>query len=202
MHTRPPNTDYWLTTLLWNDDVKKYFTNIEREIAWRTVQNAYKWTSWMEDNGYKLANGETSKCCFCLREKESIAHVLIGCNIIKEIMINLNTNINNLTTKNFTLDDNIIQFNKTPSNQTQIEWLIPLKAVNIAKNHILEWHKYFYASNSHVTNQSEWVDRRSEEMAEDLETFTENLRMHPKSTNELLSKISLRHIPRRPSYEE
>ena len=174
MCSRPPeNNDTWALALLTKENVKHFFSNREREIAWRTKQNAYKWKSWLYQHGSSV----NPNCMFCEQHNaDNIDHVLSNCPVTTEIWNNCSRLLGTHTTQNFTIDQDLIKFNLVNSDENQLEWLIPIKMINIIKLKLISWQKILTCSNRCLENRAEWIQKITSETHEDLETFIVNLK--------------------------
>ena len=186
--TRPPeNNSTWSLALLENDNIKMYFSNREREISWRTKQNAYKWNSWMYQHGRNI----NSNCVLCdEHNSDNIEHLLINCPVTTEIWSHCGRLLSMYTTKYFNVDEELIKYNLTDEEENQLEWLTPLKLINIMKVKLLAWRKFLSASNNTLENRSDWIQKMLSETQEDFETFIENFKEN--HSEEIQDKIHLR----------
>ena len=172
----------WAEILLQEDGVKTYFTNFEREITWRTVNDAYKWRKFIHrhDTLYSFIPGyntiTSQQCIICNSGEDTIRHLLTECQIIKQIWIKANNVINSITTHNFILNNQIITKNATPENENQEDWLIPLKMVNIIKANLIIWHHNLDTARKQMRNKDSWIDNIIKQAEEDLLIFIKNLR--------------------------
>ena len=92
----------------------------------------------------------------------------------------------------FIIDEDLVKYNLTNIEDDQMEWLLPIKMVNIVKIKLIAWRRTLTASNRVLENRSNWIERMATEVQEDLETFTEKLK--DKYPNEIQEKIHLRRI--------
>ena len=171
----------WSEILLQEDSVKAFFSNTEREIAWRTRNNAYKWRKFINqyDTIYSFIPGfntiPSQHCLICNSGEDTIDHLLIECQITKQIWINANTTINKFTSRNFILNHNIITSNTPPTDENQEDWLIPIKMVNIIKTNLIYWHQNLNASRMTMENKNSWIETFSKQAEEDLLSFVRYL---------------------------
>ena len=171
----------WSEILLQEDDIRLFFSNTEREIAWRTVENAYKWRKYMHrhDTLYSYIPGyntiTSQHCILCNTGEDTINHLLTQCQITKQIWIKANTYINTLTTRNFILDENLIKSNIPPNDESQEDWIIPLKMVNIIKSKLISWHQNISTGRTTMQNKNRWVDIFAKQAEQDLFEFVTNV---------------------------
>ncbi len=176
-------TDLWERRTLKSRPTKHFFSNIEREIAWRTLNGAYKWTTFLE-----TINNETSFCFLCnQRGRDTAEHLFSECTITREIWIGVNNYVNSICTRAFPFDPRLIKENIPPQEESQESWLIPLKATNITKAILLNHRQRQYMSGNPVADTRDWAARTTAEITEDLDIFLRNLK---NNTNEI-SKYSL-----------
>jgi len=149
--------------LLRRSKVKKFFTNHEREIAWRAANDAYKWGSWKLRHGYDPSIGENLLCRFCKRHEDSFNHVFDQCSIIKEVLIETNSIVNEMCQDHHIFNLELVLFNDV-GNESQFQKLIPLKAANIVKTSIIQWHTKLYANSGGITDPALWVRNITDEI--------------------------------------
>ena len=198
LNPRISSESIWLKTLLLEPSIKFFFTNREREIAWRTKANAYKWSSWMFSTQSSSLHASfipghlTSRapCFFCCSGEDTIEHVLTMCSVTREIWQSMTAILNSLTTKRFVLDDNMIKFNLISNDEFQEPWLIPLKAINIVKSNILFWRNTLAISQKFLVNRNQWIVSIIEEAHEDLKIFIEKI--IDQNNSQQIQKFSLK----------
>ena len=190
MFTRPPeNNKTWSLALLREKSLKKFFSNREREIAWRTKQQAYKWNAWMAQNGRQISGS----CVLCNQSRDdTIDHLLLRCPIVREIWININSMVRSLTTKNFIIDADLIKYNLVEEGENQLDWLIPIKTVNVAKVKLITWHDILSTSNKTLEDANNWIEKMVDKTKEDSVSFIEDLKENYFTTEEQQDRIYLR----------
>ena len=124
-------TTDWKKIQLKEKQTAKYFTNWEREITYRTCQNAYKCHHWMQQNlGSKI--GIDRRCNFCKAGNDTIQHLITDCTIIKQIWEKTHKKLEEITkTKTTFFTNNEILFNEYQQGNNTIT---RLKIINITKN--------------------------------------------------------------------
>ena len=167
----------WAEVLLQDDTICHFFVNAEREIAWRTVNDAYKWRKFRNrhDSLYSYIPGynviASQQCIICNRGEDTIQHLLTQCQVVKQIWIKANKIINKLITHRIILDDDIITRNITPSGDARATWLVPLKMVNIIKSNLISCHENFSTAKSTLGVLDAFINKIVSEAEEDLHTF-------------------------------
>ena len=192
LNLRTSTQNTWFKILLFDPNVKPFFSNREREISWRTKVNAFKWTSFIETRENLapsplhliLQQPRSTPCFFCNTGEDTIHHLLIECDLVREIWISINNTINEKTTRRFLLDDSLIKYNMVPANENQESWLIPLKAVNIIKSNLLFWRKNLYLNDKRVEERDAWIQTILDQAITDLNLFLRTL-MKNRTRNQL-----------------
>ena len=156
-------------------------------MSWRTKQEAYKWNSWLHHHG----SDANPNCSLCdNHDADEVEHLLVSCTISRRILDNCASILRRLTTKIFPLDDDLIKYNLVDITEEQLEWLIPLKLVNIAKLKLLKWRWTLKASNRTLDNTTDWIETLTTELEDDLLIFIENIKDN--YNEEFQQKIHLR----------
>ena len=179
--------DLWETALLRKPQVKRFFSNREREITWRTVQNAYKWNAWMAQRNIP----SNPNCCFCnFQNGDDINHLLLQCPVIAQLWQHCHGILQQHVTRAFIIDDPLTNMNHPGDDEDQLEWIVPIKLINIIKIKIMASHRSLKGANRAIDNTSEWVEKITLEAREDLSVFISNIReKHPV---ELQNKMKLK----------
>ena len=181
MNDNQQTTVTWPEILLQDDKTKAFFTNTEREIAWRTTHNAYKWEKFKNRNHtqYSFIPGfdtiSSQHCVICNSDEDTIEHLLTRCTHVREIWCKINTVVNTLTSRRFVFDNNQILRNTVPQDEERASWLIPLKAINIVKVNLIFWHDSLALAKAVKGPINLWIKRITTEAEKDIKSFIANL---------------------------
>ena len=173
MNLRTTTDNIWSEQLLYNQTIKPFFTNREREIVWRTKMHAYKWNTWIASTN--PSNIQRQHCLLCNTGDDTIEHLLTQCDIVRQVWIKVSDVFNAKTTRNFMLDDNIIKFNKPPDGENLETWLIPVKTVNIVKSNLLFWRHTLFWSQATLYDAEAWIQSIVDAAEDDIKDFIKNL---------------------------
>ena len=185
LNTRTTTSEEWYKVMLQEPNIKWFFSNREREIAWRTKTGAYKWTHWIAQQ-----HNRTAPCLFCNRGEDTINHMLTQCTYAREIWVAVNVMINETTSKFFIISNSLIKYNTPPNDESQESWLIPLKMVNIVKSNLIHWRQRLYLTENKVEHQNEWTQSVLDQARDDFNSFLNLLRS--KNIPDIYIKFNLR----------
>lgn len=144
----PPNS--WKHTLLLTNN-KTFFTNLEREQAYRVAHCAYYWGHFL--HSHQISTNNTPHCKFCHQGPDTVFHVFTHCSTIKQILTNLQVYLFRVINKHILLNQDAILYNQildlSPHN---IHHSLILKLITIFKNKILMRKQQLDKSNSTLSN--------------------------------------------------
>ena len=69
----------------------------------------------------------------------------------------------------------MIKSNIPPNDESQEDWIIPLKMVNIIKSKLISWHQNISTGRTTMQNKNRWVDIFAKQAEQDLFEFVTNV---------------------------
>ena len=121
-HTQPTS---WMNILL-QKPLPNLFSPMEKETAFRIAHNAYLWGSF----NTKLGQPKTkSTCKFCNRLPDYPAHVIYDCTVARQVICNLQKDIQDITQTKTVLSKAMVLYNTTkfePTEHAQVTKVIAI----------------------------------------------------------------------------
>ena len=173
----PPNLQLKWTQTMHNDpDIKRFFTNREREMSFRIRHQAYFWGDFNKRHSGNLYSQAALRCNFCWSMDDNVAHLFNECPCIKIIFDATLIVVNDLTNQTLCLSKDLLLEGKLPPNAKSKDWMILKKAINIVKMEVLRYKKALEASKQRIWDVNSFKINVLQLLDEDLSIFIGNMR--------------------------